>query len=160
YTDRVERRSTDTLLDAVRAAPPTPVASLKPQVAPELIAICEKAMPRAPEARYADMQEMSADLRSCLEVSVVRAYRAGALAELGWWVRRNRVPALLGTLALLSALAGLSVALAVTRTKNRDLDSARADVQSSFDDLTRLSALQRIRALAGRATGLLPPAPE
>ncbi|MEM7200967.1 MAG: protein kinase [Planctomycetota bacterium] len=68
---------------------------------PELIAICERAMARDPQSRYAGMAELAADLRAHVEGRVVRAHSTGAVAELRKWVARNR---------LISALAALVVA--------------------------------------------------
>jgi len=58
--------------------PPRPVHSLKPDVPEELVAICDKAMAREPEQRYADMGALAEDLRAYLENRVVKAYRRGA----------------------------------------------------------------------------------
>ncbi|MCZ6570135.1 MAG: serine/threonine-protein kinase, partial [Deltaproteobacteria bacterium] len=71
--------------------PPEPVLELDKTVVPELVAICEKAMSRAPGDRYATMVEMAEDLSAFVENRVVRAYRTGAAAELRKWVGRNRV---------------------------------------------------------------------
>ena len=58
--------------------PPRPVQALKSDVPEELVAICDKAMAREPEQRYADMGALAEDLRAYLENRVVKAYRRGA----------------------------------------------------------------------------------
>jgi len=70
--------------------PPKRLHEFGLQLPPELEAICEKAMSRERDERYADMRELADDLRSYLEGRVVAAYQTGALAELKMWVRRNR----------------------------------------------------------------------
>jgi WD40 repeat protein/serine/threonine protein kinase len=103
----VARKSGDVLV-AVKAGPPTCVAQLVPRAPGELVAICQKAMARSHADRYADMQEMAADLRAYLENRVVKAYQQGALAELKKWVKRN--PLLTGAAAALVLVTALGVA--------------------------------------------------
>ncbi len=79
-----------TLLMALVQGPPEPVFRINRAAPAELVAICEKAMARDPDSRYADVLELAEDLRAFLEGRVVRAYQTGALAELRKWVRRNR----------------------------------------------------------------------
>jgi serine/threonine-protein kinase len=88
--------------------PPRPVESLAAGLPEELVAICEKAMARELEERYADMGELAADLRAYLENRVVKAHRGGAWVELRKWVKRNRGQALAWAAAAAVALLGLT----------------------------------------------------
>ena len=97
--------------------PPRPVHALKSEVPEELVAICDKAMAREPEQRYADMGALAEDLRAYLENRVVGAHRSGAWVELRKWVQRNRALALAWGAALCVALLGLVVVL------HRELDA-------------------------------------
>lgn len=84
------------------AGPPAPLGRQAPTAAPELVAVCEKAMARSIELRYASVAELRAELNAFLEQRVVGAYRTGPWAEARKWVARNRAFAasLLGVLAL------------------------------------------------------------
>ena len=57
------------LLRKVQEAPPTSVLKLSPQTRAELVSICEQAMARRQEDRYADMGAMAAELQAYLENS-------------------------------------------------------------------------------------------
>jgi serine/threonine protein kinase/formylglycine-generating enzyme required for sulfatase activity len=95
----------------VRRGPPAPVARLAPEAAPELVAICEKAMARDLAQRYATMEALAEDLRAFLENRVVQAHRSGPWIELRKWVVRNRgIAAALATLVLVVTAAGFAVA--------------------------------------------------
>jgi tRNA A-37 threonylcarbamoyl transferase component Bud32/WD40 repeat protein len=113
-------RSADDLLAAVRAGPPPPLPETVP---PELRAIQERAMARAPAERYATMQDFGDDLRAFLDVRIVRAYATGPFAELRKWVARNRA---LATLACFFAVAVAASAVAMALLWVRADDLRRA----------------------------------
>ena len=95
------------LLYEVQTGSPRPVAESNPDVAPELAAICEKAMQREISRRYTNVRELSADLEAYLEGRVVSAYASGALAELGKWIDRNRTLARMSAALIVALVAGL-----------------------------------------------------
>jgi len=95
--------------------PPLAIEKLAPNVSPELAAICRKAMSREPLDRYPGMQELGRDLQAFLDNRVVRAYRTGALVELNKWCLRNKLTAIMGTVALVLLVAILAVSLASHR---------------------------------------------
>ena len=99
-----------TIWQRVLEGPPTPIEELADDVAPELTSITERAMARDAARRYADMQELAADLRAYLEGHVVRAHRTGALPEALKWIGRNRVAAV-ALAALLIVFGGSGFAL-------------------------------------------------
>jgi hypothetical protein len=121
------------MLEALRKGPPKDLAKRVDDVAPELVAIAAKAMRRDPAQRYADMVELSEDLRAYLEGRVVRAYESGRFAELRKWVGRNR--ALSGAIltALLLAAVGV-LSTGVVRYRERLNVQRMAD----FSEMTRL----------------------
>ena len=129
------------ILERIQAEPPADLreATLRsdPTSAPPeaLVAICERAMARAPEERYANMSALAADLRAFLEERVVRAHTSGPWAELRMWVRRNRaLAAALGAVLLLVAAGSLTIAGLESRARQRlDLEA----------DLYRLPYLER-----------------
>ncbi len=99
------------IVQAVIEGPPIAVHRLDAKVPAELVAICERAMARAPEHRYPSMVDMAADLQAYLEFRVVHAYQSGAIAEFLKWVRRNRgFSAAIAALVLVAVvgLAGLA----------------------------------------------------
>jgi serine/threonine protein kinase/WD40 repeat protein len=119
YVKPGERVSPLTVLNAVRNGPPQPIHEIDPRVPAELVAICEKAMARELDERYASMAELAEDLRRYLEDRVVLAHRTGALIELRKWVARNRLAA--GTAAAaLVLVAGLTVFFLQRVTRQRD----------------------------------------
>lgn len=121
------------MLEALRKGPPKDLAKRVDDVAPELVAISAKAMRRDPAQRYADMVELSEDLRAYLEGRVVRAYESGRFAELRKWIGRNR--ALSGALlaALLVAVVGV-LSTGIVRYRERLNVQRMAD----FSEMTRL----------------------
>ncbi|MGK0217017.1 MAG: tetratricopeptide (TPR) repeat protein [Planctomycetota bacterium] len=124
--------SAQVVLAMVREGPPQSVEQLSPKTAPELVAICQRAMSRNPAQRYADMGELAEDLRAYLEGRVVQAHQIGAWAEVRKWVQRNK--AMAGTLALfllvtIGGLTGFSFVKTAYAsdllTKNEDLQAAQ-----------------------------------
>jgi serine/threonine protein kinase len=93
YVPRGMRVSGHTIWKWVLDGPPKPLREPNPNVPPELEAICEKAMAREQDGRYADTMELAEDLRAYLEHGVVKAYESGALAVFRKWVERSRMAA-------------------------------------------------------------------
>ncbi len=157
------------VLAAVRAGPPKRLEDRQPGLAPELVAICEKAMARDPQARYADLQSMAEDLRAFLDQRVVQAYRTGAWVELKKWVSRNRAMASV----LLASLVVLAGTVLIVSFLNRRLQDAQSDllatnadllakekvVQRQFEEVTQLSDLTVFEQLRLEADQLWPARP-
>lgn len=100
------------ILERVRRGPPRRLAALAPTVPPELAAICERAMAREPNDRYADVRALDEDLRAYLEGRVVRAYETGTWAETRKWVARNRaLAAALATVVIVAILGAVGFAI-------------------------------------------------
>ncbi|MHC4379104.1 MAG: bifunctional serine/threonine-protein kinase/formylglycine-generating enzyme family protein, partial [Planctomycetota bacterium] len=97
------------ILTGLVEGPPRPLGELAPRTPPELIAICERAMARNREDRYAGAEALRDDLRAYLENRVVRAHRTGPLAELRKWYRRNRAFATTLAASLLVVVLGLGL---------------------------------------------------
>jgi serine/threonine-protein kinase len=114
YADAVSAEDASAVVDAVRRGSPTALDIAAPRAPDELASICGKAMARDPLQRYADMAELSDDLRAYLEQRVVHAHEAGAWAELQKWVARNRALAVVAATAFV-AIVGALAALAWTQ---------------------------------------------
>ncbi len=153
YVEPGTNPSPYTILAMVAHGPPAPLHSLAKAVPAELQAICERAMARRIEDRYASMVDLARDLRAYLEHRVVSAYETGAVAEMRKWVARNRGLAAAAAAAVLIALAGTG-AIAWVQKERRDEVTAR---KAEFDQLAGVVLLAD--ALAAEAT-LYPAWPE
>ncbi len=82
------------VVERVKQGPPPPLKNPGgpgfARIPRELKAICEKAMARAPEARYQSAVELRDDLQAWLEHREVKAAPDTVLQKLGKWARRNR----------------------------------------------------------------------
>ena len=131
--------------------PPRPLHVIKADLPEELVAICEKAMAREPEQRYADMGALSEDLRAYLENRVVRAHRRGAWVEFVKWMQRNRALALAWSAALLVAVLGLTATAFVQIRGRRVAEDARQLAQTNERAaIKNLAEAERQRAIAQR----------
>jgi formylglycine-generating enzyme required for sulfatase activity/serine/threonine protein kinase len=117
-----ERLTTKQLLGLIKTRAPRPVPETNAGVPAELVAVCEKAMARAPEERYHDTLEMADDLRAYIEGRVVKAYENGALAEAKKWVLRNRGTSLAVALTTAVVLAGLILVIRLESEAKTELD--------------------------------------
>lgn len=173
YADPGLQRDSLQVIDAVQEGPPTPLEQRTHKVAPELIAICEKAMARKPSERYARASEMADDVRAHLEQRVVAAYETGPIAELRKWVRRNRALAATISVTLVSiviSLAAISAIQAKSKrslaVRNAELLQANATIAEARDEaqaeravVLRLSDGVRLKALESEAEQLWPAHP-
>jgi serine/threonine protein kinase/formylglycine-generating enzyme required for sulfatase activity len=139
-------QSGDDVLRELRVSPPASIDTLAPQAAPELVAICAKAMARELDDRYSGVRAMSDDLRAFIEGRVVRAHQIGAWPELKKWVRRNRRLAIAISASIVVAIAGLSWVTYVEKRSNAEI--------------LRLSDVRRLTELERRAEELWPAVPE
>lgn len=158
----------------LQAGPPPALHEQNPEAPAELVAICEKAMARAPEDRYSDMTAFGRDLRAFLEGRVVGAFETGAVAEFKKWVRRNQALASTGIAAVLLIVTGLTIASVVLANKNDELqlseqlalDRERDATQSArlaeerADTILRLADGKRLEQLRERAEAMWPALPD
>jgi len=119
------------ILGRVKEAAPRALEEIAPGVSPELVAVCNKAMAREPEARYGSMLELADDLHAYLDDRVVSAYRTGAVVELKKWVRRNRGLAASLVAALVIALAGLGGVSYVQTEARADVEEKNAELEAT-----------------------------
>ncbi len=135
YVEPGERVSPHTVLTRALEGPPAPLSKYAKDVPGELVAICEKAMARDPEHRYASMLDVAEDIQAYIDNRVVRAYEGGAVAEFRKWVGRNRgMAAATAGLVLLSIVS--AIGFGVQKSKQFDLlalekeETARANEES------------------------------
>jgi WD40 repeat protein/serine/threonine protein kinase len=126
YVRAGERVSPHTVLARVLAGPPDPIGPQAEGMPDELVAICEKAMQRSPDARYDSMLDVAEDIQAFLENRVVRAYETGSVAEFRKWVSRNRMGAALAAGLIVTVLAS---AIGFGWQKNAQVDALSEEKQ-------------------------------
>lgn len=133
YVRPGERVSPYTLLNAVRNGPPEALETVRADLPGELVAICERAMAREPDARYATMLEMAEDLRAFREGRVVRAFATGAIEEFKKWVQRNRALAATAAAALVATVGGLGAVGWIEHRARGIAEDAERKTQEAYD---------------------------
>ncbi len=122
------------ILDRVIDHAPPPVTASVRGVPPDLLAILDRAMAPARDARYADASALGDDLRRFLRGQLVAAHVYSRRERLVRWMRRHRVPlAVAGTAVIALAIVG---ALSVSRMiEDRDrIAAARAVAEDIADE--------------------------
>ena len=104
-------RSTQEVLNKVRACNPTPPSHIKPNVPRGLEAICLKAMAKLPENRYQGATEFADDLCRWLDDEPVTAEKDSYLTKIRRWFLYHRTPFawVAWTLILSLLFAGIGV---------------------------------------------------
>lgn len=120
-------------LERLLSSPPIELAVSTPRAPPELIAICERAMARGAEQRYATAADLGAELRAFLENRVVRAYASGPFVELGKWIRRNRPLAAASLIALLALVGGFAWSEKQRGAANENAQLANTNLELAFE---------------------------
>lgn len=160
YVEPGTRISPRTVLGLVTQGPPRPLESGKRRAPAELVAICEKAMAREREERYATSLDLAEDLQAWIDGRVVKAYRSGPVAEARKWVSRNRALAFSVGVAGLLLLVGLVTTVLLQKKAHDDLEEAHGLAESRLEDVLRLSDIKRLGDLREAARQLWPAVPE
>ena len=142
-----DKKNNVAVLEAVRSGPPRSLSDAGSKVSPELVAICEKAMARDVNARYASMNAFARDLRAYLEDRTVGAYATGPWAEFRKWVRRNRGVAYTAAAGVALVTGTFAIGTAVLSRKNVALQAATTSAQLSEARAER--RFEEVRDLAG-----------
>ncbi|MEZ4404439.1 MAG: protein kinase [Kofleriaceae bacterium] len=156
------------LLAAVHSGPPAPVTDAVPEAATELVAICQRAMARDPDARYPTALALAEDLRRFQTGQLVGAHRY-SLRQLLWRrLRQHRtglaataaalvVALVIGVVAIRRVVAAEGVAqrqraaaLASRGDAEELMQFMLGDFRDKLDGLGRLDLLEDVaqRALA------------
>jgi len=93
------------VLAAVKRGPPSRLGERQEHVAPDLLAIVDRAMARHPEARYPTARELADDLRRFQAGQLVGAHQYSLRQLLRRWLRRYR------TAVAVAAVAGVVLAV-------------------------------------------------
>lgn len=142
----------------IRQEAPRSVRSVQPDLPRELDWICQQALAKEPNQRYATAAQLAADVERLRTGQAVLAGRPGSLYRLGKWARRHRralaVAALLGALAVFSAdrLARSSQA---RRTAEREAEIQRLATDREAQGRARLANLINFAIRQARPGGSL-----
>jgi tetratricopeptide (TPR) repeat protein/serine/threonine protein kinase len=98
---------------------------VKPNVPAALEAVCLKAMALRPEDRYARTLELATEVEHWLADEPVNCYREPYRVRVARWVRRHQSVAASSLVLLLTAAAGLSVALYFINAEKNRTEAAR-----------------------------------
>ena len=151
------------VLERVARAEVRPLRDIAPGLPGDLVAIVERAMASAPEARYASCGELAADLRRFQTGQLVAAHRYSRGDLVRRFARRHR--AALVFAALLAAILGVGGTLSVRRivTEREHAEDERGLAQREragaeelvkfllFELRARLSTVGRLDVLSGVA---------
>lgn len=132
--------------------PPVPPRRLRPDIHPDLDAICLKCLEKHPVDRYQSASGLADDIDRFLSGRTTAARPTSIVGHSAKWCRRNPVvAALMATVALLMLSASIAGAVVQRRTNalNRDLIVANEKQKNSAVDLRR--ALESEKAALGKA---------
>jgi serine/threonine protein kinase len=147
-----------TVLQAMLAAPPPPLAEIQPDVPPELATIVAKAMARDPLERYPTARELASDLRRFQNGQMVGVHRYSTRDLFRRWVKKHR-----GALSVAAAACVLLVGIgifAITRildankVAQQQRDEALAQHQAAVAAATRAEQSET-RAKASERTVII-----
>jgi serine/threonine protein kinase/WD40 repeat protein len=110
---------------------PSSVRVLEPKAPPELAAICERAMQRVPEARYASAYALAEEVERYQSGAQVEAYRYGIQEHAGRFMRRHLRLLVVVTVSLLVLLAVSFSDYLRVREREREAQSARQAAEVS-----------------------------
>ncbi|HUS28625.1 MAG TPA: serine/threonine-protein kinase [Kofleriaceae bacterium] len=137
------------ILEKVAKEPPPPITTLQKGIAPDLVAIVERAMSREVARRYPSARELAEDLKRFQTGQLVGSHRYSRRELISRFVRRYRTPlAITSVAAIIVAAIGV---LAVQRIRHeRDqsvLESHRADRERDTAERERAKAAERADSL-------------
>ncbi len=166
YVRHGAAHSPRTILAQVLAGPPTPILRINPEAAVDLVAICEKAMSRRAELRYASTLDLAADVEAYLDRRPVAA-RRGLLHSLRLGIVRHRAVAVTSAIALVTIVVLGALSLYRIADSRRlaqrvaDLMTAQALVEEAVSSLTPRAASRAVQTARwiDRAQALLDRAP-
>ncbi len=118
-----EEYTAEAVLARTLEGPPRPLAELCPELPPELVAIAERAMARAPSDRYPTARGLAEDLRRFATGQLVQAHRYTLGELVVRWIRRHRALVVTGLVSLVAL--GATGAYSVLRIAAERDEAAR-----------------------------------
>ena len=110
---------------------------------PDLNAIIDQATASDPDDRYATVNALLLDLERLDSERPVKARRLSLLAVAGLWVRRRKVAAILGSLAMVALIGGMAGVVWQARIAAQERDVARHEAALSLAVKDKLILLFR-----------------
>ena len=128
--------------------------TINPHAPRALQAVCQKAMARRPQDRYATAKQLANDLEAWLADEPVSAFREPLLARSRRWMRRHPAVVSATAASILLTVVGLGGFSSVLASKNEQLAESNTQLSNSLDreeTARRLAEDNERRALAGEA---------
>jgi eukaryotic-like serine/threonine-protein kinase len=145
-------QSTLEVLEKIKAGDPPSPRTLNPSAPAALEAVCRRAMTRKPDDRYANAEDLAADVRRWRADEPVGAHDERWSARFARWARRHRTAVAAAIVFLVSAVAALSIATVLiwkeqqrTQSEWTRAETERARAGRLFDTARTL-----IRDMSGR----------
>lgn len=113
------------ILDAVLAGPPPALASIAPDVPPELAAVVAKAMSREKKGRFQRASALAGEIRAWRDGRAVASYKYSTGEQVKRIVKRHRAVVMTGAAALLILLVGAAFAVVSINAEKNEAESAR-----------------------------------
>ena len=147
--------SASEVIERVRSTPPRVLNQIEKGIAPELLAICGKAMAREPSARYAQAMELADDLSAFLDGRIVSVQKKSLLTRVRKWAGRNRILATTLTVSVLGGVFGTAAYLHSQAESQRALEATNANLRATSYAHALAVAYERVRNEDPRARDVL-----
>ena len=134
----------ESALELVATTKPTSVRTLEPEVPPELLAICERAMHPAPERRFSSALNLAEEVERYQSGALVETYRYGVHEHMARFMRRHLNLGIAITVALF-LLLGISLFYYV-RLREREHDAQEARQSAEYATARTAEALRETTA--------------
>jgi hypothetical protein len=125
-------------------------------VPPELAAICDKALRKAPSERYRDAGELAAEIRAYRDGRLVSTYAYSRTELLRRSVARNKLAVTAGLIAIAGIIAGAGLAVdfgrkaqearLVAQAAERQAIAAHRRTDAALDNITRIADVNLTQA--------------
>jgi len=144
-----EAADTGDVVTRVLAGPPPALATLQPGLPPDLLAIVERAMARAPADRYPSAGELAGDLQRFATGQLVGAHRYSTRELVRRWLRRHRAPVAVGAAALAALLvtAGVGTWRIVAERDRAVAEERRAEAARARAEASEAAGQRRLAEL-------------
>jgi WD40 repeat protein len=136
----------------VIAGAPRPLAEAQPGIAPDLLAICAKAMSRWPDDRYPTGKELAEDLKRYQTGQLVTAQQYSTVQLVRRWIAQRRGPVAVAAVAgVVMVAVGIGMVARIVEERNlarRESERAGAaqhEAEATTYDLKQLQAESSVR---------------
>ncbi len=147
------------VLVAVMHGPPVSLAVRQPGIPPDLLAIVERSMARAPEGRYPTAGQLAQDLRRFQTGQLVGAHRYSVRQLMRRWLRRHRTAVSVAAVAtlVLVVLGAVALTRIIRAEQVAEERRAQAEVQRVSAEANRGEAEDLLGFMLGELRDKLEP---